>query len=629
MLGAIIGDIVGSRFEFNNHRSKEFELFGDGCFATDDSIMTLAVAKAILETEKSIERGAGLFDSDQSFFSLLSKLTIKHMREIGRKYPDCGYGGMFGRWIFSDDPQPYNSFGNGAAMRVSPVGFYARNEYEIAELSRAVTAVTHDHVEGLKGAEATALAICLARSGKLKEEIKDVLERDYYRLDFTIDEIKDAYRFNETCQETVPQAIQCFLESESFEDAIRIAISLGGDSDTIAAITGAIAEAYYGVPEPIKQQAFSYLDDELLGIYKEWEDRASINDNGQFWTLTKYIGRFTNSDPYGQWIVDTKGDGSPDNPYYFPWVDYRLPVESFIRETNEFSLNHPEFRPYMEVLESHKIKWDHEVMCHLNVDKLDEECLIALIVASVRAEKFCDGAVLHFLEEGCIQKWLKKLRDFDHNKVKNRKLAELHFSIGGFGIPERYRLIFAEKRSYYLSKEKTNEFKAFSELETKALRDAWDELHIEYWRYQYPQEGDNIICDGTQWSLDVCYEKGFWVTYHGDNRYPENWFELLKLFGIDESDNDNDDENEGETNQDGNRRLTDKVTYCEVSLSKHGAAYSYLTEDRNISVGDMVIVPVGENNIERSGRVETVEHYFPEDVPYPLDKIKKIIRRVK
>ena len=199
MLGAIIGDIVGSRFEFNNHRSKEFERFGEGCFATDDSIMTLAVAKAILETEKSIERGADIFKSVHDFCGLLSELTVKYMQEIGRKYPNCGYGGMFGKWVFSDNPQPYNSFGNGAAMRISPVGFFARDTSEISHLSKAVTAVTHDHKEGLKGAEATALAIYLARTGMLKEEIKSEIEHGFYQLDFTIDKIRDSYKFDETC----------------------------------------------------------------------------------------------------------------------------------------------------------------------------------------------------------------------------------------------------------------------------------------------------------------------------------------------------------------------------------------------------------------------------------------------
>jgi len=275
MLGAIIGDIVGSRFEFNNHRSKDFNFFGDGCFVTDDSIMTLAIAKAIMEAAKT---KGNLPYYDDEYQSTLSKLTVKYMQEIGRKYPNCGFGGLFYKWVFSNNPEPYNSFGNGAAMRVSPVGFAAKSESEAEYLAETVTAVTHNHEEGIKGANATVVAICMAKQGALKSEIQERITRDYYRLDFWIDDIRSKYQFNETCQETVPQAIKCFLESKSFEDAIRTAISLGGDSDTIAAITGAIAEAYYGVPTNIKETALSYLDEELRAIYNEWELFAPAAD---------------------------------------------------------------------------------------------------------------------------------------------------------------------------------------------------------------------------------------------------------------------------------------------------------------------------------------------------------------
>jgi ADP-ribosyl-[dinitrogen reductase] hydrolase len=250
MLGAIVGDIVGSRFEFNNHRSKEFKLFDQACSITDDSIMTLAVAQALMETEKSMEpKRAYRFTDD--YHRLLGQLTVKCMQEIGRKYPNCGYGSRFACWMFSDKPKPYNSFGNGAAMRISPAALAARSESEATRLSATITAVTHNHPEGIKGAEATVLAIYMAGHGCSKEEIRDRISKDYYPLDFSIEQIRPTYQFNAICQESVPQAITAFLESASFEDAIRTAISLGGDSDTIGAITGSIAEAYYGVPEEI------------------------------------------------------------------------------------------------------------------------------------------------------------------------------------------------------------------------------------------------------------------------------------------------------------------------------------------------------------------------------------------
>ena len=268
MIGAIIGDVVGSRFEHKNHRSKDFELFTDECFVTDDSIMTLAVTKALLETDKVVFEGPNNTRHDAEYLNILSKNIIVTMQEIGRVYPNCGYGGNFSRWIFSKNPKPYGSYGNGAAMRISPVGAIAESVYEVKLLARAVTAISHNHVEGLKGAEATAMAIYLARTGHSKDEIREYILDNYYEIDFTLDEIRDSYRFDVTCQGTVPQAIQAFLEADSFEDAIRNAISIGGDSDTLAAITGSIAEAYYGVPDDLVEKALGYLDDELLEIYE-------------------------------------------------------------------------------------------------------------------------------------------------------------------------------------------------------------------------------------------------------------------------------------------------------------------------------------------------------------------------
>ena len=259
MLGAIIGDIVGSRFEWNNHKSKVFSLFTDLCQPTDDSVLTLAVAKAIL--------------SCNGDYSDLGDKAVGYMQKIGQGYPYAGYGGFFLTWLYSDNPEPYNSFGNGAAMRVSACGFAAASLEDAIMLSRKVTEVTHNHPEGLKGAEATAVAIYLARTGKKISEIRDYINKNYYTLNFTLDSIRETYQFNETCQDTVPQAIEAFLESKSFEDAIRNAISIGGDSDTLAAITGGIAEAYYGIPAKIRKRALEFLDDNLISILDEFEEK--------------------------------------------------------------------------------------------------------------------------------------------------------------------------------------------------------------------------------------------------------------------------------------------------------------------------------------------------------------------
>lgn len=258
MLGALIGDIVGSVYEFHNIKSKEFPLFDNRCRPTDDSIMTLAVAQALTKSQP---------DGYQS----LRKNAVVCMQDLGRRYPNCGFGGMFRRWLGSHTPKPYHSFGNGAAMRVSPVAHVAKTLEECAALSRAVTSVTHNHPEGIKGGEATAAAVWMALHQWSKEEIREAIERDYYRLDFTLDEIRPSYRFDVTCQGSVPQAIEAFLEATDFEDAIRGAVSIGGDSDTIAAITGAIAGAFYGIPQEIGEQAYSRLDTFQRSLLDQFE----------------------------------------------------------------------------------------------------------------------------------------------------------------------------------------------------------------------------------------------------------------------------------------------------------------------------------------------------------------------
>ncbi|MFX3637294.1 MAG: N-6 DNA methylase [Candidatus Pristimantibacillus sp.] len=258
MIGAIIGDIVGSRFEWDNHRSKDFDFLTYKCSFTDDSVMSLAICEALMICKRD--------------FSDLSDQAVKSMQVIGRPYPSSGYGGMFYKWIYSDSPEPYNSFGNGAAKRVSACGYVANSIEEAKLLSHKVTAVTHNHPESIKGAEATAVAVFLARSGKNILEIRDYIDENYYPMNFSLDGIREMYQFNETCQETVPQALVAFFESSNFEDAIRNAVSIGGDSDTLAAITGGVAEAYYGVPTHIRKHALTFLDEPLLKILLEFEN---------------------------------------------------------------------------------------------------------------------------------------------------------------------------------------------------------------------------------------------------------------------------------------------------------------------------------------------------------------------
>ena len=266
MLGAIIGDIVGSVYEWHNIKTKEFEFFSTRhrCSPTDDSIMTLAVARAILNAE--------------SGHKPLEEEAVINMRALGNHYPRAGYGGRFRHWLRTENPEPYNSYGNGSAMRVSPCGFAADSLEEAISMADAVTKVTHNHPEGMRGAEATAAAIYLARTGKTIPEIRDYIEQNYYKINFTLDEIRPSYTFDVSCQGSVPQALEAFFESTGFEDAIRNAISIGGDSDTIAAITGGIAQAYYGIPDDIRKKALTYLDDLQLSILRAFETKYGISD---------------------------------------------------------------------------------------------------------------------------------------------------------------------------------------------------------------------------------------------------------------------------------------------------------------------------------------------------------------
>ncbi len=294
MLGAIIGDIVGSRFEWNNIKTKDFDFLTYKCSVTDDSIMSLAVARAICDCNGEYKK--------------LGNCTVAAMQEVGRPYPHCGYGGMFRHWMYSDNPQPYNSFGNGAAMRVSACGFAASSLEEAISLSKAVTEVTHNHPEGIKGAEATAVAIFMARNGCSILEIRDYINAYYYPMNFTLDGIRDTYQFNETCQDTVPQALMAFFESTSFEDAIRNAISIGGDSDTLAAITGGIAEAYYGIPAEIRKHALTFLDERLLNILSVFENKFGFTSDKKTNTghrAIKYVpGEETKTTPVTAGIAD-------------------------------------------------------------------------------------------------------------------------------------------------------------------------------------------------------------------------------------------------------------------------------------------------------------------------------------
>ncbi len=254
MLGAILGDIIGSPYEFKSDKSKNFLLFSPDCRLTDDSLMTIAVGCACVEANCNDE-----FE--------FKKILAEKMKEIGLRYPDAGYGKFFYQWMIMDENKPYGGYTNGSAMRVSPIAWAVDSLDDVERLAKWSAEITHNHPEGIKGAQAVAAAIYLAKSGSNKNEIRKYLESKYYDLDFTVDEIRPFYSHDMTCEGSVPQAIVCFLDSTDYEDAVRNAVSLGGDGDTQACIAGAIAEAYYGIPEELQEKAFLYMDDDIQNYY--------------------------------------------------------------------------------------------------------------------------------------------------------------------------------------------------------------------------------------------------------------------------------------------------------------------------------------------------------------------------
>jgi len=260
MYGAILGDIIGSPYEFDRgNKSKDFPLFSKKSMFTDDTVMTIAVAEAFLDApgDEKILRGR----------------LIQSMRKWGHRYPGAGYGLRFRDWLDSGDPQPYRSWGNGSAMRVSSIAWLYDDLDTVRRMARLSAEVTHNHPEGIKGAEATASAIFLARTGSTKIEIKAYIEKQFdYDLSRTCDAIRPTYHHVESCQETVPEAIAAFLEGDSFEDVIRTAVSLGGDCDTLTCIAGSIAEGFYGVPEEYKAECEKRLPADLRAALRQFQD---------------------------------------------------------------------------------------------------------------------------------------------------------------------------------------------------------------------------------------------------------------------------------------------------------------------------------------------------------------------
>ena len=263
MFGAILGDIIGSPYEFDmGDKTKEFPLFSKRSEFTDDTVMTIAVADVFLDSNLVMDD------------NIIREKLIDSMHKYGKTFPDAGYGGRFGAWLFLGGREPYNSWGNGSAMRVSSVGWLFDDLGMVRHMARLSAEVTHNHPEGIKGAEATAAAIFLARTGTTKDAIKDYIQTHFgYDLSRTCDEIRPNYYHVESCQETVPEAITAFLEGNGFEDVIRTAVSLGGDCDTLTCIAGSIAEAFYGVPKDLKEECMNGIPHDLRDVLLRFDTR--------------------------------------------------------------------------------------------------------------------------------------------------------------------------------------------------------------------------------------------------------------------------------------------------------------------------------------------------------------------
>lgn len=390
-IGAVVGDIVGSIYEFDNHRSKDFALFSDGVEFTDDSIMTIATMQALMNGAKS-----------NDFMG-----AYKH---FGNKYPSS-YGVRFSQWLASDNSQPYNSWGNGAPMRVSPVAWFYDNLEDVERAAKVSAEVTHNHPDGIKGAQSIAGAVFLARTGKSKEEIKAYIEKYGYFLDFKLDDIRDTYQFDESSEGTVPPAVVAFLESTDFEDAIRNAISIGGDSDTVAAITGSIAEAFYGLPNDIADKALFSLTDELRLILKDFNQAIApilaVNKfrslpNVDIEALGSLNARIQSHN--GEWGVRHASKKAESVANTFPWVEQNELVQEFVQFMYDKDL----------VINFDWSKWQegrdwYALEDESKYDRLDVETALKLLTAVIRNERFSEGALVQAFENGSFPKIIQKL----------------------------------------------------------------------------------------------------------------------------------------------------------------------------------------------------------------------------
>ena len=603
MLGAIIGSIAGSRVITSVHQDNCFDLFGKCYTATGACIMTLAVARALLDCDGKWKQ--------------LGKQVTMCLQAMGRKYPDCGLSSEFNDWAHSDNPKPYRGSWNDAVVRVSPCGFIARTDDEVKLLVKRVTRVTHKCPEALKGAEAVAVAIFLARNGATKTEIIERFEKDYYPHCFSLDFLCNECQVDKTCERLAPLAFRAFIEADSFEDAIKNALRIPHDGAAIATIAGSIAEAYYGTTLVLKRDAMSYLSRELRGICRDWEKTyRKANPARKFNLLTKYIGKLENRE----------------------FSEYVGP-EFFSSEFFGFAKAHPEYKldNSVDTLQKHGLEWKMASMQSADENKLCANCVLALIACGFRADHYATGVLDELINGGHIDKWLMRLKAIDDERSAIESdasaltqvkivLCSIQKSLASELFITEQHLLISSDAGDGESVKCQYDFGLYSDLGEGILNAMKDCLEAEGWHdVQSPQEIDSCP---NYYELEAKYENGKTVAHQGAfNRIhvPEKEFKqfiknvrkAIKAFG-----------QGGILSLDGFMIALrpGEVKYCGVDFSSGGKLYHYRTTDLLIDVGDRVIVPVSSDGGEREVTVKTVEFCSWDDTPYPLEQTKEIIR---
>ena len=511
MLGAIIGDVVGSRFEFNNIKTKKFDLFDKKCKVTDDSVMSVAVAEMCLN----------------GYVPDNNPRIIQTFKKWGQRYPYAGYGNRFFHWVLSNEPEPYNSCGNGSAMRISAIGFYANSAEEVEAYSKAVTEVTHNHPEGIKGAYVTAMCIYMARKGASKKEIKAFVEK-YYDINFDYEHLRRTYKHEaEICQNTVPQAIFCFLISNGFEDCLRTTISIGGDCDTTAAISCAIAEAYYGIPTKIAEAVMEFIPEDMKEVIRRFDREIQSSGITRYGKVLKFIKPLEEyPDRLAKWHeAEMRKDKDGNNILSFGYPIYESDVSEFLDAMQSFMVY-----DYVDVIESYGIKYENIDIHQLDLAKYDDKLVLAMITAIIRSDRINEGLIMSMIQNGSFLKLLLRLKDFDEILLKEDIITKIKYSFSCFGDYTKNEGFVID----IVSKDKVRiEYQSYSmadSIQPVVVLDAADSktlitklynLNILDWQDHY--EPADIIMDGESWDMEIdTYNLGH-IRKGGNNAFPENW----------------------------------------------------------------------------------------------------------